>query len=156
MSGRPGDDERPTVLLVEDSPTDAELVLIAIQQARSDVAVEVVNSGEAALRYLYRDGEHVDAPTPALVLLDFNLPGRSGIEVLELVKSDEALRSIPIVMFSNSNAGSDVATAYRHHANAYLLKPMEYADIKESLTALLAFWLDWACSPTADRVAPPA
>ncbi len=154
MSGSRDEGERPTVLLVEDSPADAELAVIAIRQARPEVAVEVVNSGEAALRYLYHDGEHADAPTPDLMLLDFNLPGRSGVEVLELVKSDEALRAIPVVMFSNSNAGSDVASAYRHHANAYLLKPMEYADIKESLTALLAFWLDWVCSPAADRVGP--
>lgn len=131
-----------TILLVEDSPADAELAVIAIQQTRPDVRVEVVATGEAALAFLERRDDHAEAPVPELVLLDLNLPGRDGTEILERIKADERLRPIPVIVFSNSNADDDIAAAYRAQANAYLLKPMEYAEIKDALADLLTFWLD--------------
>lgn len=147
-------DPRPeaTVLLVEDSRADAELVVIGIQQSRPMVHVEVVETGELALAHLSEAGDG-NAVTPDLILLDLNLPGRDGNEILEIIKADERLRSIPVIVFSNSNAESDIAAAYQAQANAYLLKPMEYAEIKEALADLLTFWLDRACLLSADRVA---
>jgi CheY-like chemotaxis protein len=139
-------ERRGTILLVEDNPADAELAGIAIRQNRPDVRVDVVGTGDEALAFL-RDGG--GAPPADLVLLDLNLPGRDGTEVLEIMRSDEALRLIPVIVFSNSDARSDVVAAYRAGANAYLLKPMEYGAIKEALGDLLRFWCGWTCLPRA-------
>ena len=123
------------------SPADTELALIAIRQARPDVAVHVVENGEEALVFLHRGEGHADAARPDLILLDLNLPGRNGIEIAAILKADRDLLAIPIIMFSNSNTESDVRAAYENGANAYLAKPMEYADIKQALSVLLYFWL---------------
>jgi CheY-like chemotaxis protein len=140
------------ILLVEDNPADVELAAIAIRQSRPEVAIHVVHTGDEALAFLHRQGDHEEAPVPDLVLLDLNLPGRAGTEVLDIIKSDATLRSIPVIMFSNSDAAADVEAAYRSGANAYLLKPMEYADIKEAMANLLDFWYGWACLPRAAQV----
>ncbi len=136
------------ILLVEDSPADAELTLIAIAQARPEVLVHVVGSADEALDFLQRQGMFADAPRPDLILLDLNLPGRDGIEVSSIIKDDEDLMSIPVIIFSNSNAKNDVRSAYQSRANAYLVKPMEYTDIRDAMAVLLDFWLHWAHLPT--------
>ncbi len=136
------------ILLVEDSPADAELTLIAIRQARPEVMVHVVASADEALDFLRRRGAYGDAPRPDLILLDLNLPGRDGTEVSSIIKDDESLMSIPVIIVSNSNAKNDVRTAYQSRANAYLVKPMEYTDIRDAMAVLLDFWLAWACLPT--------
>lgn len=153
MSLHTPNDPCGAILLVEDNPADVELAAIAIKQSRPDVAIHVVHTGDDALAFLNRQGEHEDAPVPDLVLLDLNLPGRAGTEVLDVIKSDASLRTIPVIMFSNSNAAADVEAAYRNGANAYLLKPMEYADIKEAMANLLDFWYGWACLPRPAQVA---
>lgn len=136
------------MLLVEDSPADAELTLIAIRQARPEVMVHVVGSADEALDFLRSKGEYHDAPRPDLILLDLNLPGRDGTEVSSIIKDDEDLMSIPVIIFSNSNAKNDVRCAYQSRANAYLVKPMEYTDIRDAMAVLLDFWLRWACLST--------
>ncbi|MEL6986102.1 MAG: response regulator, partial [Actinomycetota bacterium] len=149
MTGHePGGGAGPHVLLVEDSPADAELTLIAIRQDRPEVTVHVVGTADEALAFLRRQHRHEAAPRPDLILLDLNLPGRDGTETTAIIKADSVLRSIPIIMFSNSNADPDVRTAYESGANAYLVKPMEYADIREAMSVLLTFWLRWVCLPT--------
>lgn len=135
------------ILLVEDSPADAELTLIAIRQDRPEVLVHVVDSADEALDFLQRQGAHREAPRPDLILLDLNLPGRNGTEVSSIIKSDEDLMTIPVIIFSNSNAKTDIRAAYRSRANAYMMKPMEYTDIRDAMTVLLDFWLRWACLP---------
>lgn len=150
---RDGDNPNgPHVLLVEDSPADAELTQIAIRQDRPEVTTHVVGTADEALAFLRQHEQHDAAPRPDLILLDLNLPGRDGTEVAAIIKADDELRSIPIIMFSNSNSDHDVRTAYENGANAYMVKPMEYADIREAMSVLLAFWLHWACLP----VGPPA
>lgn len=137
----------PHVLLVEDSPADAELTQIAVRQDRPEVNMHAAATADEALAFLRQQGECGDAPRPDLILLDLNLPGRDGTEIAAIIKADDALRSIPIIMFSNSNSDLDVRSAYESGANAYLVKPMEYADIREAMSVLLAFWLRWACLP---------
>lgn len=151
-------DARPeaNVLLVEDSPADAELTIIAIRQDRPEVTVHVVESGDDALAFLHQEGDFIDAPTPDLILLDLNLPGRDGTEICSILKDDDDLMSIPVIIFSNSNSKRDVRAAYRGRANAYLVKPMEYTDIREAMAALLEFWLHWACLPSAAPVTQPS
>ena len=143
------------VLLVEDSPADAELTLIAIRQDRPEVNVHVVETGDEALAFLRREGDHRAAPTPDLILLDLNLPGRDGTEITGIIKDDDDLLAIPVIIFSNSNSTTDVRSAYRGRANAYLVKPMEYADIRAAMAVLLDFWLHWACLPTPTPTPTP-
>lgn len=138
-------DRAAEILLVEDSTADAELTLIAIRQEWPQVSVHVVDNGDDALAYLRGEGDHTDAVRPDLILLDLNLPGRDGTEISAILKADEHLMTIPIIIFSNSNSDRDVQDAYRSGANAYLAKPMEYTDIKECLSVLLDFWLYWSC-----------
>lgn len=154
MSHHTPNDHPGAILLVEDNPADVELAAIAIKQSRPEVAIHVVHTGDDAVAFLHRQGDYQDAPVPDLVLLDLNLPGRAGTEVLDVIKSDAALQMIPVIMFSNSNAASDVEAAYRNGANAYLLKPMEYAEIKEAIGNLLDFWYGWACLPHPAEVRP--
>ena len=105
-------------LLVEDDPSHAELVRLCLAASPPEVTVDHVSDGAAALAYLRRQGEYVDAPRPDLVLLDLKLPKLDGHEVLEQVKSDDALATIPIVVLTTSASESDRARAYRQHVNS--------------------------------------
>ncbi|MFD0203354.1 MULTISPECIES: response regulator [Saccharothrix] len=111
------------VLLVEDDAGDALMVAEAL--ADSGVRLHTVRDGDRALAFLLRTGEHADAPRPALVLLDLNLPGLDGREVLTRVKTDETLRAIPVIVLTSSQAEADVLAGYTGHANAYVTKPSD-------------------------------
>src|SRR4051812_37778969 len=108
-----------SILLVEDSPTDAELTREVLREAKARSTLQVVGDGEAALAVLR------GADPPDLVLLDLNLPGRDGREVLAEIKSDEQLKQIPVVVLSASPEDEDVAGAYANQANAYIRKPAD-------------------------------
>ncbi|MEU4769807.1 response regulator [Actinosynnema sp. NPDC023794] len=111
------------VLLVEDDLGDALVVTEAL--ADSPVRLHTVRDGDEALAFLLRTGDHGDAPRPGLVLLDLNLPRLDGREILAQVKADEALRSIPVVVLTSSQAETDVTASYSAHANAYITKPLD-------------------------------
>ena len=112
------------VLLVEDDEGDAVLTREAFQEYLHN-RLDVVNDGNQALAYLRREPPYHDAPTPDLVLLDLNLPGRDGREVLSEIKSDDALRHIPVVVLTTSAAEDDVLHSYQLHANAFVSKPVD-------------------------------
>ncbi|MCP2094539.1 two-component system, unclassified family, response regulator [Actinosynnema pretiosum] len=113
---------RIDVLLVEDDPGDALLVAEALVDR--PVELHVVRDGAEALEFLLRSGRYSQAPKPNLVLLDLNLPGLSGHEVLEQIKADPGLRSLPVVVFTSSAAEADLLASYRLRANAYVRKPL--------------------------------
>ncbi|HTF47906.1 MAG TPA: response regulator [Pseudonocardia sp.] len=112
------------VLLVEDDEGDAVLTREAFQEYLHN-RLDVVNDGNQALAYLRREPPYRDALTPDLVLLDLNLPGRDGREVLSEIKSDDALRHIPVVVLTTSGAEDDVRRSYQLHANAFVTKPVD-------------------------------
>jgi CheY-like chemotaxis protein len=121
----PAQPSRPiNVLLVEDDEGDVVLTREAFQEYLNN-RLDVVNDGNSALAYLRREGKYADAPEPDLVLLDLNLPGRDGREILAEIKSDARLAHIPVVVLTTSAASEDVLGSYRAHANAYVTKPVD-------------------------------
>ena len=113
------------ILLVEDDPGDALITREALRTAKVHNALHVVEDGMTAMRFLRREPPFEDAPRPDLVLLDLNLPGRDGREVLADIKADPDLRRIPVVVLTTSSAEEDVLRSYDLHANAYVTKPVE-------------------------------
>ena len=114
------------VLLVEDDPGDILMTREAFQQHKIQNKLHVVTDGEQALQFLRQTGEYKNAPRPGLVLLDLNLPRRSGHEVLAELKEDPQLRVIPVVILTTSQAEEDILRSYSLHANAYVSKPVDY------------------------------
>jgi CheY-like chemotaxis protein len=135
------------VLLVEDNPGDVRLTLEVLRESRVSTDVQVAGDGEQAMAFLRAEGEHTGRKRPNLVLLDLNLPRKSGFEVLAECKSDKGLRRVPIVVLSGSSAGHDVVRAYDLHANAYVTKPLDLQEFIAALRAVEGFWLDLATLP---------
>ena len=138
------------ILLVEDNADHAELV--KRNMAASQVANKIfhVDNGEAALDYLWGRGEYADRgrfPLPHLVLLDLRLPKVDGLQVLKEIKEDRALRSVPVVILTTSDAERDMAKAYDCHANSYLTKPVNFCDFSQLLRDLGFYWLAWNRRP---------
>ena len=114
------------VLLVEDDPGDVLITKEAFAENKVRNQLNVVNDGVKALAYLRREDIYADAPRPDLILLDLNLPKMGGHEVLEQIKSDADLQSIPVVVLTTSDAEEDVLRSYNLHANAYVTKPVDF------------------------------
>ena len=114
------------VLLVEDDPGDVLMTREAFEDYKVQNQLHVVNDGTEAMAFLRREGEHADKPRPDLVLLDLNLPRMDGREVLQAIKSDPDLASIPMVVLTTSEAEEDVLRSYSLHANAYVTKPVDF------------------------------
>lgn len=135
-------EDRP-ILIVEDSDEDYTVTLRAIRRAGVSRLVVRAADGAGALAYLYRVGEHVIAPRPALILLDLNLPGRDGRSVLAEIKQDQALALLPVIVLSTSHQPRDLEYCYAHGANAYLHKPVDLQRFYAMIAALCAFWLEY-------------
>jgi CheY-like chemotaxis protein len=129
------------ILLVEDSPGDVSLTREAMYGARVANELHVVGDGEAALAFLRGGPGYENRPRPDLVLLDLNLPRKSGREVLREMKADAELKHIPVIVLTTSAAEADVLQAYQLHANAYVTKPVAFAEFLETLQQLEGFWL---------------
>ncbi|QJW84544.1 response regulator [Ramlibacter terrae] len=130
------------ILLVEDDPRDLELTLVALERSQLANEVVIVRDGEAALEYLQRQGPYADRPegNPAVVLLDLKLPKVNGLEVLQVVRSTEGLRSVPVVMLTSSHEETDVLRSYQLGVNAYVVKPVEFKQFVEAIADLGIFW----------------
>ncbi|MEV1043983.1 response regulator [Streptomyces sp. NPDC049916] len=113
------------VLLVEDDPGDELMTREAFEDNKIRNTLHVVRDGQEALDFLYRRGDHTDAPRPDLVLLDLNLPKYDGRQVLERIKGDPELSLIPVVVLTTSSAEEDILRSYKLHANAYVTKPVD-------------------------------
>ena len=135
------------MLLVEDSHGDVVLVKEALKQAAVTVSLNVVYDGEAALAFLHKEEPYAQAQTPDLMLLDLNMPKKSGREVLAALKSDPTLKDIPVVILTSSSKEQDIRDSYALCANLYLQKPLELDAYFEKIRALVEFW--------AKHVTPP-
>ena len=129
------------ILLVEDNPGDVRLTREAFRDTRINNHLSVVGDGEEAMAFLRREGAYSDAPRPDIILLDLNLPRKSGREVLEEVKTDPKLRSIPVLVMTTSEAEGDILDSYNHHANAYVTKPVDLDRFIDVVSKIEGFWL---------------
>lgn len=129
------------ILLVEDNPGDARLTLEAFKEGKVLNHLSIVKDGVEALAFLRREGPYAGVKTPDLILLDLNLPRKSGREVLAEIKHDERLKTIPVVVLTTSSDEQDIARAYDNHANCYLTKPVELDQFLRVVHSIENFWL---------------
>ena len=141
MTEQPGQRLLVEILLVEDNPSDVLLTQIAMKECKIANKLHLAHDGEVALEFLRRQGAHRQAPRPDLVLLDLNLPRMDGRELLREMKSDPALRAIPVVVLTTSDAETDVVRSYDLHANAYVTKPVDFEKFVEVVRKIDDFWL---------------
>lgn len=128
------------VLLVEDNPADADLACDALETSGISVVVSVATDGMDALEFLHRHGRHAQATRPDLILLDLNLPRKSGRELLAEIKRDKDLRRIPVVVLSSSEAEKDVLQSYELGANCYVTKPVDLKVFQSMVEGIESFW----------------
>ncbi len=138
----------PRVLIVDDNPDDVELTRIAFEEAGVVLDLDITEDGSDALDYLWKVEPKGTNPRPDLILLDLNLPKVDGRDVLKVVKEEEALALIPIIVLSTSTDSEDIRYAYRHHAASFIVKPIVFEHFVETMKALADFWF------TASRLPP--
>lgn len=129
------------ILLVEDNPGDVRLAQEALKESKVRNKLYVVDDGVEAMAFLRNQGKYADAPHPDLILLDLNLPRKSGREVLAEVKNDDRLRHIPVVVLTVSKAEEDIMRCYDHHANCYITKPLDFNQFIQVTKSIEEFWL---------------
>ncbi len=142
--GQSGHHGQIRILLAEDNEDHAFLTAAALQDAQHEITdqilVDVVVDGEEALRYLRHEGEHAGAESPDLVLLDIQMPGLDGIEVLRVMKADATFKTLPVIMLTTSAHERDVLTSYGLGANEYVTKPVSAAEFRTKVQAIPAYW----------------
>jgi CheY-like chemotaxis protein len=136
------------ILLIEDNPGDVRLTQEAFKEGKKNVVLETVSDGAAALKFLRKEAPYGDKATPDLILLDLNLPKWNGGEVLQTVKADPVLRTIPVLVLTTSNSSADVQQSYALHANCFLCKPLNFEQFFELIHKIEDFWLDTAILPS--------
>ena len=133
--------------MVEDNPGDVLLTREALKDSVSPPRLSVVGDGEEAIAFLRRKGKHCDAPRPDLILLDLNLPKKSGRQVLEEIKAVSGLRQIPVVVLTSSSAEQDILQCYDLQANSFITKPIDLDKFEKVVKAIEGFWLNCAELP---------
>jgi len=129
------------ILLVEDNPGDARLAKEALKESSIRNNLHIVDDGEKAVEFLYNRGSYGLAPKPDLILLDLNLPKLSGHQVLGIIKAEENLRMIPVVVLSMSRAEKDIEEAYKLNANCFVTKPLDLDEFIQVFATIQSFWL---------------
>jgi len=129
------------ILLVEDNPADARLVMEVFKDFKINNKLYHVKDGVEAMNYLHQEDKYVDASKPDLILLDLNLPRKDGREVLKEIKEDEELKCIPVVILTTSSAEDDVLKTYCNHANCYIIKPVDFDQFINVIQSIESFWL---------------
>jgi len=144
---QPYPDRGVEILLVEDSPDDADLMVAALSEGELRLHVTVVEDGEEAMCYLRRQGAYAAARTPDLILLDLHMPRMNGYEVLAEVKEDDDLRCIPIVIMTSSDNDRAINAAYDLHANCCVCKPANQDEFRAVVWQIERFWLTFVQRP---------
>ena len=129
------------VLLVEDNPADVRLTREAMKGSKIWSRLHVVEDGAEALAFVQQQGRHANAPRPDLILLDLNLPKKYGREVLSIIKADENLKRIPVVVLTTSQAEEDILKSYNLNANCYITMPVDFEQFMKIVKLVEEFWL---------------
>ena len=138
------------ILIADDAETDAFFVEQAFGQSSVQNVVHWVKDGKEVMNFLTKNGEYKDQPRPHMIILDINMPGKSGHDVLAEIKQNENLCGIPVVMMSSSNKTEDILQCYQNHANAYVPKCNGFEDMTEFVKAIEKFWFIQARLPDND------
>jgi CheY-like chemotaxis protein len=130
------------ILLAEDDQRDIELTLAALEEINLANKVDVVNNGEQALDYLFKQGvfKNRDSENPAVVMLDLKMPKVDGLEVLKQIKENNELKNIPVVILTSSKMESDLLTSYKLGANAFIIKPVQFVEFIKAIKEVGSFW----------------
>ena len=147
-----GNSHKVEILLVEDNPGDVRLIMKAFKECRLRNHISVVEDGVEAIAFLRRQGKYPSAPRPHLILLDLNLPRKSGREVLEEIKADRELRRIPVVVLTTSSAEHDLLRSYDLHANCYINKPVDLEQFVVVVRSIEDFWLTLVKLPPDEQL----
>jgi CheY-like chemotaxis protein len=139
------------VLLVEDSPGDVRLTQEAFRDANRSIRLHVASDGVEALAFLRKEGAHVHAPRPDIILLDLNLPKMDGREVLAHIKEDDSLKTIPTVILTTSDSEADIVKCYQLQANCYLSKPVQLEAFEALVKSINDFWMTKVKLPQQPR-----
>ena len=137
----------PEILLVDDNPADIDLTSEVLASTKRSYHVNAVHDGTEAISFLRRTGKYAKVPAPDLVVLDLNLPRKDGRAVLSEIKADPLLSRTPVVVFTTSQASSDIARSYELGANCYLRKPGNLRDFVAAVQSMADFWLGHASLP---------
>jgi two-component system, response regulator len=147
----------PIILMVEDDPNDEELARLALEEHRVRNELVVVRDGAEALDYLFGTGKYKGRDLsimPQVVLLDLKLPKVSGLQVLQRLRQDEKLKFLPVVVFTSSKEEQDLIDSYKLGANAYVRKPIEFAEFSNAVGQLGLFWIILNLTPPFLRTEP--
>ncbi len=136
------------ILLIEDNEGDILFIKEAFEETRLINDITVMRNGEKAIKYLKRKGEYKDAITPDLIILDINLPRKSGHEVLQFIKFDSELKVLPVIMLTTSSSDKDIIKSYENYVNCYITKPVEGDEFLKAVTSIENFWMRLAKLPT--------
>ena len=129
------------ILLVEDNAGDVRLIQEALKDTKASNHMSVVGDGVEALTFLHREGKHALAPRPNLIILDLNLPKKSGQDVLREIKSDPRLKRIPVVVLTTSKSDEDIIETYKNHGNCFISKPVDLHQFLMIVKSIEQFWL---------------
>jgi CheY-like chemotaxis protein len=135
------------ILVVDDDDADALMITEALAATDGDSRVDRVADGREALDYLRGDGQFTEASRPDLILLDLNMPRMDGRETLSAIKSDDQLKAIPVIILTTSGAAPDIASSYKHRANAYVTKPFGLDDFEATVRQIDRFYREIASLP---------
>ena len=130
------------ILLVEDNEGDILLTLEALEDRKFVRQLSIVKNGKDAVDFVFQRSKYDSVEKPDLILLDINLPKKTGHEVLQIIKSNDKTKTIPVIMFTTSSSQHDIIDAYRKHANCYITKPIDLDEFMKSMWTVEKFWLN--------------
>ncbi len=135
------------ILLVEDNDGDILLTTEALEESRIINTLTIAKNGKDALDFLYKRGRFSNETLPDLILLDINLPYKNGHEVLTIIKNDDTLKNIPVIMLTTSSSETDIYKSYSNYANCYIIKPIEVKEFIAAVISIKNFWLNIVALP---------
>lgn len=142
-------DKKINILLIEDNPGDVRLIREAFKTSKIDNIFTVVNNGENAMDCLFKRGNYAECTRPDLILLDLNLPQKSGLEILEEIKTNPEFKRIPVVVLTASNADENIQKSYGLFANCYITKPADFNQFVDVVKVIEEFWSNIAWLPSS-------